>query len=273
MSLWPAFYEFQRDINRRFGEFDGNLRGMDGGRGGGGHHHRRDSNLFRFDDDDLLDINIPALLSVPSMMDDDWMTPTTWGNRFNQPQQPMIETSKNRKKKNGTNKDEETKYDGGENNDKDVPIDDQSGPTVSPQSQQQQLQTTGNQLLNRTPFTNGWMMPQLRTLSARVNVEDQKDKVVVTAELPGFDKADIKVNVTDDGLLHLSAEHKQEQVNESKDKRYVRAERHFANIQRTLRVPPTVDTTNIKANYENGILHLDLPKREIRSAGQQVPIA
>jgi len=99
-------------------------------------------------------------------------------------------------------------------------------------------------------------------MRARVNIEDAKDKYIVTAEMPGFDKSNVKVNVTDDGLLHIKGEQTKEWVDQSKEKKYVRAERTFSNVQRSLRLPRGVDASRIAASYENGILHIDLPKSE-----------
>lgn len=106
----------------------------------------------------------------------------------------------------------------------------------------------------------------MQTLRARVNVEDLKDKIVVTAEMPGFDKSNIKVNVSDDGLLSIRGDQSQEYIDQSKDKRYLRAERTFANVQRNLRLPKTVDPSKIAASYENGVLHVNLPKIEQKEA-------
>jgi HSP20 family molecular chaperone IbpA len=109
-------------------------------------------------------------------------------------------------------------------------------------------------------------------LRARVNVEEQKDKYLVTADMPGFDKANIHVNVSGDGLLHLKGEQTREWSEQSKDKSYLRAERSFANIERKLRVPRGVDAEKIAANYENGVLHIVLPKT-VEAAKEQKDIA
>ena len=56
-----------------------------------------------------------------------------------------------------------------------------------------------------------------------MNVEDAKDKLVVTAEVPGFDKENLKVNISDDNVLTICGEQKKEHIEESKDKKYVRS--------------------------------------------------
>jgi HSP20 family protein len=102
----------------------------------------------------------------------------------------------------------------------------------------------------------------LPTLRCRVNVEDQKDKLVVTSEVPGFDKSNLKVDIDADDVLTISGEQKQEHVNEAKDKKFLRVERSFGQVQRSLKLPRHVDRSKIAARYENGILHIDLPKGE-----------
>jgi len=98
-----------------------------------------------------------------------------------------------------------------------------------------------------------------QVMRARVNIEEQDDKFVVTAEMPGFDKEKIKLNVTDN-ILHIKGEQTKEFIDEAKDKRYLRTERTFANIERRLRVPKGTDLSKISAEYKHGILHVNLPK-------------
>lgn len=94
----------------------------------------------------------------------------------------------------------------------------------------------------------------------RTDIEDKGDKYVLSAELPGFDKKDISIDI-DDNMLTVSAEHKEE--NDQKDDKgnYVRRERSFGTFQRSYDVS-NVNIDNIKAEYKNGVLMLDLPKKD-----------
>lgn len=70
----------------------------------------------------------------------------------------------------------------------------------------------------------------------------------------------------------LTGEQKQEHIDEAKNKKYLRTERTFANVERTLRIPKGVDTSKVQASYENGILHVSLhwrthQSRELRALG------
>jgi len=101
---------------------------------------------------------------------------------------------------------------------------------------------------------------QLPILRCRVNVEDKKDQYVVTAEVPGFDKQNLHVNISDDNILTISGEQKKEHVDEAKDKNYLRVERSFGSVQRSLRLPRNIDKNQVNASYENGVLHINVPK-------------
>lgn len=91
----------------------------------------------------------------------------------------------------------------------------------------------------------------------KIDVWEDKDKYVIEAELPGFDKKDIELNITDD-VLTIKATRKHEE--ERKDRNYYYAERSYGEFVRSLRLPPEVDTKDIKAKYNNGVLELTLPK-------------
>jgi len=78
-------------------------------------------------------------------------------------------------------------------------------------------------------------------------------------DLPGFTKEDIKVSV-DDGLLKVSGERAR---NVEKDERYYRYfERPEGTFTRSFKLPSHVNGESIKATYTNGVLRLELPKKE-----------
>jgi len=110
---------------------------------------------------------------------------------------------------------------------------------------------------------------QLPVLRCRVNIEEQKDKYAITAEVPGFDKDNLKVNISDNNVLTITGEQKQEHVEQSKEKKYIRTERSFGRIQRSLQLPKNVGKEGVTASYENGILHVNIPKKEEPQPQQQ----
>ena len=92
----------------------------------------------------------------------------------------------------------------------------------------------------------------------RTDIIDQGDKFLLQAELPGFDKEDIKIDLNGD-TLSISAEHKAESE-EKKEDGYVRRERRYGSFARSFDVSG-IDVEKISAAYKNGVLELELPKK------------
>ena len=90
-----------------------------------------------------------------------------------------------------------------------------------------------------------------------VDVAERGNDIVVTADMPGVDKGDIRLDVTADNVLEISAEKKAEKKEEEKG--YVRHERSYTGYYRTVRLPAPVDKTRAKASYNNGVLEVTLP--------------
>lgn len=98
-----------------------------------------------------------------------------------------------------------------------------------------------------------------RAWSPAIDLYDQKDRLVVKAELPGIEKKDVKVSVDGD-ILSIKGEVNQEQ--ETKDKDYYYSERTYGSFYRTVALPVAVQKDKVKASYRDGILTIDLPKGE-----------
>ena len=102
------------------------------------------------------------------------------------------------------------------------------------------------------------------------DVYEKGNNLVAELEMPGLNKDDIKVNV-EDGYLEISAEKKQEK--EDKKKNSYRYERRYAGFQRYIQIPEGVDPKQIKGNYKDGVLRLEIPKpKQIEKKGVQVKI-
>ena len=91
----------------------------------------------------------------------------------------------------------------------------------------------------------------------KTDIIDQKDQYVLQAELPGFSKEDIHIDVDGD-YLTISASHQEE--NEEKKDNYIRKERRYGSFSRSFNVSD-VSTDKISASYKDGVLELDMPKR------------
>ena len=97
------------------------------------------------------------------------------------------------------------------------------------------------------------------TWSPAIDVLENKDNYVIEAELPGIDKKDVKIDITDD-LLTIKGE-KQTSKNQDSNNYYC-TERVYGSFYRSFKLPNNVDGQNIKAEYKNGILKLSIPKTE-----------
>ena len=92
----------------------------------------------------------------------------------------------------------------------------------------------------------------------KVDVVEHDDEFEVTADLPGFAKEDIDVELVDD-RLRIEAEH-EEEIEEGEPGRYVRRERSKQSMSRTITLPEEVDEENVEAHFRNGVLSVTLQK-------------
>ena len=94
-----------------------------------------------------------------------------------------------------------------------------------------------------------------------VNVKETPENFIVEMAAPGMKKEDFKVELNNN-VLTISSEQKQENEEKEND-RYTRKEFSYQSFQRSFQLSrEAVDADNIQAKYENGVLHLTIPKRE-----------
>ena len=94
----------------------------------------------------------------------------------------------------------------------------------------------------------------------KTDISDQGNAYLIEADLPGFDKKDIRLDLNGDTLTIHAERHSESEQKEHKDK-YLRVERSYGSYSRAFDVS-LVDTENIKAKYEDGVLKLTLPKKQ-----------
>jgi HSP20 family protein len=99
--------------------------------------------------------------------------------------------------------------------------------------------------------------PVAEELRPSVDIFEEKNDVVVKAELPGVKKEDIDVTLTDD-TISIAGEKKKEEKVERKD--YYRWESSYGSFVRTLTLPAEVQTDKAKTKFEHGILEIRIPK-------------
>jgi HSP20 family protein len=104
-------------------------------------------------------------------------------------------------------------------------------------------------------FFGGNNHPAMSTF--RTDVTDTGDAFVLDAELPGFKKEDIKIDVEND-CLTISAERKLDE--EEKQKNFIKRERFYGSFSRSFDVSG-VNVDGIEAAYNDGVLKLTMPKK------------
>ncbi|OPZ77529.1 MAG: Spore protein SP21 [Alphaproteobacteria bacterium ADurb.Bin438] len=92
----------------------------------------------------------------------------------------------------------------------------------------------------------------------KTDVTENKDNIVVTAELPGMDKNAIDISLSED-FLTIKGE-KKTKTETSKDNQYHMQEISYGSFNRTIVFPSKVDVTKYKANFENGVLKVEITK-------------
>ena len=98
----------------------------------------------------------------------------------------------------------------------------------------------------------------LDTRSFKTDVKETDDEYIIESELPGLEKDDINIEITDN-YLTISA-HNEEKI-EEENENYIRRERRTGSFQRVFQID-NVKEDEIDAKYENGILMVTLPKKE-----------
>ena len=104
----------------------------------------------------------------------------------------------------------------------------------------------------------------------RVDISETEQAYQVQADIPGVNKDDIKVSI-DGNRVSISAELKDERVTRDGGGKTVRSEREYGQQYRSFVLPQDVDEAGAQARYENGVLLLDLPKKE-GTGGRQLAI-
>ena len=107
----------------------------------------------------------------------------------------------------------------------------------------------------------------------RMDVTENDQSYLVKAEIPGVNKEDIKVSIHGNQVT-LAAEVKEEKTAGDGGTGHggtLRSERYYGQVQRSFTLPQEVDEDQAEARYENGVLHLTLPKK-VGTGGKQLSI-
>jgi HSP20 family protein len=106
---------------------------------------------------------------------------------------------------------------------------------------------------------------------APVNIKEDPAGYSIQLAAPGFDKADFGIKL-ENNVLTLSAEHKEEVKTEGE--KVVRTEFSRKSFKRSFTIDEKIDVQHIAAKYDNGILHVHLPKKEeVKAVAKEIVIA
>ena len=101
-----------------------------------------------------------------------------------------------------------------------------------------------------------------------VNVKETKDAYQLEVVAPGFEKNDFNINL-EKNILTISVEKKSE--TENKDERQIRKEYRYHSFKRSFTIDEKVDAEKIEAKYVNGVLTLNLPrKEEVKASAKEI---
>ena len=96
----------------------------------------------------------------------------------------------------------------------------------------------------------------------KTDIKESKDKYIIEMDLPGYDKENINLSLKD-GYLSISAKVEKEE-NENEEEKFIRKERFFGECSRSFYVGDRVTEEDIHAEFKNGILKINVPKKDER---------
>ena len=105
----------------------------------------------------------------------------------------------------------------------------------------------------------------------KTDIRETENGYEVDVDLPGFTKDEIHLEL-ENGYLTISTEKSLEKGNENKNGRVLRQERYVGAMQRSFYVGSRLTEEDVKASYENGVLHLELPKNDARKVPEKKTI-
>src|SRR5271165_3702002 len=120
------------------------------------------------------------------------------------------------------------------------------------------LQEQVNRLFETTPYAGRQDNSAMTAWAPLVDIYETENELVLKADLPDINQNDLDVRV-ENNMLTITGERKFEQKVKEED--YLRIERTYGSFSRSFGLPNTVNTEAIKADYKNGVLTVELPKR------------
>jgi HSP20 family protein len=119
-------------------------------------------------------------------------------------------------------------------------------------------------------FRGGSQSGETQAWAPRMDVQQCGGNLVVSAELPGLKREDVKVEVNDDALT-IQGERKQEHSQDHDG--YHRWERSYGRFYRAIPLPQGANTDQIKAELKDGLLKVSIPVPDAAKKAKQIPVA
>lgn len=94
-----------------------------------------------------------------------------------------------------------------------------------------------------------------------MDLKETENNYELNVDIPGMNKSEIKIT-TDNNVLSIEGERKQEKTVDDKSNKYHFTERHFGSFHREISLPANANTEKIDAMYNNGVLMISIPKKE-----------
>ena len=111
-------------------------------------------------------------------------------------------------------------------------------------------------------FGNEWV-EKTNSASPAINIKESENEYEVEVAAPGMTKDDFSIKIDADNQLIVSMEKKEEHKDENKKERYLRREFAYTQFQQIMILPDNVEKDKIEAKVENGVLQIDIPKKQI----------
>ncbi|MCE1245358.1 MAG: Hsp20/alpha crystallin family protein [Firmicutes bacterium] len=119
-------------------------------------------------------------------------------------------------------------------------------------------------------FGDFFQMPDVqKTEAPAMNIYKEEGNIVVEAQLPGFDKNNITVELEND-MLTIKGEHKEENVKEEEN--YYHREFSRSSFSRSVKLPGKLNPEELKAKYADGVLKISIPSAEAVETKKQIVI-
>lgn len=108
-------------------------------------------------------------------------------------------------------------------------------------------------------FFNEAVATRGSSFTPSINISETEDMLSIDVEIPGMKKEDIQIGV-ENGALTISGERKNKE--EEDGRTFHRVETHYGSFERSFQLPDHVDEESIEATYNNGILQINMNKKE-----------